>query len=207
MNRRWFCSVLALLMFTQNAASEVLTRAAPAVLAGTMDAQPYVSEVAHSTPSAAQAFAVLSSLVGAWHGRFPDGREHTVTYRLTAGGTVLVETWTLAPGRESMTLYHLDGDALLATHYCPQGNQPRLRLVAGKDADRWSFELKDGSNLYVPGKWHQHAMWIEVKSKDAFTRSETYFPNGSETAQLAESEIEEGAAIEYARIDAGNVGH
>lgn len=207
MQRRWFCAVLFLMMFTQNAASDDLTPAAPAVLAGAMDVQPPATEAAHSTPSAAQAFAELSSLVGAWRGRFPDGREHTVTYRLTAGGTVLVETWALAPGRESMTLYHLDGDALLATHYCPQGNQPRLRLVAGKQADRLSFELKDGSNLYVPGKWHQHAMWIEVKSKDAFTRSETYFPNGSETAQQAESEIEEGAAIEYTRVDADNAGH
>ena len=56
----------------------------------------------------AAAFERLKALQGHWEGQFEDGRKHTVEYRLSAGGTVLVETWQLAPGRESMTLYHLD---------------------------------------------------------------------------------------------------
>ena len=85
--------------------------------------------LAHADASTSQAaFARLSGLVGAWNGTLPDGRVHAVSYRLTAGDTVLVETWTMSPTRESMTMYHLDGDALIATHYCPQGTQPRLQL-------------------------------------------------------------------------------
>ena len=30
---------------------------------------------------------------------------------------------------ETVTTYHLDGDALMLTHYCGLGNQPRLRLT------------------------------------------------------------------------------
>ena len=45
---------------------------------------------AKSDGSAANAFKQLSSLVGAWEGKFEDGRPHSVSYRLSAGGTVLV---------------------------------------------------------------------------------------------------------------------
>ena len=74
-----------------------------------------------------QAFQALKSLVGAWQGRTEAGRTFLVSYRLTANDTVLVETWTMSPTRQSMTVYHMDGDGLIATHYCPQGNQPRLQ--------------------------------------------------------------------------------
>ncbi|MGH8500134.1 MAG: hypothetical protein ACRERV_15215, partial [Methylococcales bacterium] len=53
-----------------------------------------------------QAFKQLSGLVGDWSGKSASGREHKVNYRLSAGGSVLVETWSLSSGRESMTLYH-----------------------------------------------------------------------------------------------------
>ncbi len=153
---------------------------------------------ARPTASAAEVFKQLGALVGEWQGTFADGREHRVTYRLSAGGTVLVETWALAPGRESITLYHLDGDQLLATHYCPQGNQPRLRWVPGTDARRLSFVLKDGSNLHVPGGWHQHFMWLELGDANSYRRSETYIENGNTSDQAAKADA--GEAIVYTRV-------
>jgi hypothetical protein len=172
-----------------------------------VSAKETVSAVEHESPShakeiglsAIEVFKQLSELVGEWRGRFPDGREHRVSYRLTAAGSTLVETWALAPGRESMTLYHLDGDELLATHYCPQGNQPRLRLVPSKKAGRLSFVFKDGSNLAVPNRSHQHSMWIELGGAKKFTRSETYIENG--TAPKSSVEAEEGEAVVYTRIE------
>lgn len=128
--------------------------------------------------AAARTFERLSSLVGDWDGRFEDGRPHSVSYRLTANGSVLLETWSLAPGRESLTLYHRDGDDLLATHYCPQGNQPRLRLVKAGE-DEFSFEFRDGTNLQVPGRSHQHAIWLKLSGSDSYLRSESYVENGS----------------------------
>ena len=125
---------------------------------------------------AEQAFKQLTSLVGTWKGRFSDGREHSVNYRLTAGGTVLVETWTLSKVRESMTLYHLDGDTVMATHYCPQGNQPRLVLASNED--KMNFAFRDGSNLNVSGKSHQHSFWLQIKDNDHFQRNENYVENG-----------------------------
>jgi hypothetical protein len=138
----------------------------------------------------AAAFERLKGLVGEWRGRRPDGREVGVAYRLSAAGSVLVETWTLGPGRESLTLYHMDGSELLATHYCPQGNQPRLamRRSAGRRLD---FAFRDATGL-LPGRAYQHDFWIEIGPEGRITRSETY-------RQGEESESE---TITYERVTA-----
>lgn len=144
-----------------------------------------------------QAFTKLSGLVGNWTGKSGSGREHKVNYRLTAGGTVLVETWSLSSGRESMTLYHLDGERLLATHYCPQGNQPRLMLMPGDG--RLNFAFLDGSNLQVPGKSHQYRFWLKINDSGHFQRNEIYVENGvaPETAPVEDP----NETFSYTRTD------
>ncbi|MCQ4166480.1 hypothetical protein [Tahibacter harae] len=144
------------------------------------------------------AFARLGQLAGDWEGQFANGRHHTVNYRFSAGGTVLVETWALAPGRESITVYYVDGDELLATHYCPQGTQPRLRLVDDAGG-RLSFELRDGGNLALAGKSHQQAFWLELSGENGYRRSETYVENGG-AAQSGQAD----APVQYRRIAAGD---
>ena len=136
----------------------------------------------------AAAFERLKSLVGEWRGQRPDGREIGVSYRLSAGGSALVETWTLGPGRESLTIYHMDGNVLMATHFCPQGNQPRLRMVRATET-RFEFTFHDATGI-DPGDAFQHDFWIEIGANDAITRSETYV-QGSD----AESET-----ITYRRV-------
>ena len=160
---------------------------------------PSILFAAEGNDAAADAFKQLTSLIGNWEGKFPDGRSHSVSYRLTAGGSVLVETWTLGPGRESMTLYHMDGETLVADHYCPQGNQPRLQLTKGGDANKLSFVFRDGTNLQVKGKSHQQAFWIRLNGQNSFERSETYVMNGSTPSEIAATRPDE--AITYTRVD------
>jgi hypothetical protein len=152
-------------------------------------------------PSAAEVFRQLGSLVGTWSGRTPSGGTHTVTFRYTAAQSVLVETWTLGSGRESMTLYALDGDHLLATHYCPQGNQPRLEYADVDKTGRWQFRFRDGTNLHVKGRSHQQAFWIKLQDDGAsFERGETYIDNDDASSVQAP----EGEAVRYVRVaDAG----
>jgi hypothetical protein len=123
-------------------------------------------------PAGEPAFEQLKTLVGEWRGQRPDGRQIGVTYRLSANGTVLVETWDLGPARESITIYHLNGSQLLATHFCPQGNQPRLKMwrAAG---NRFDFTFHDATGVR-PGQGVQHEFWIEIGADGAITRSETY---------------------------------
>ena len=140
-------------------------------------------------------FERLGALAGSWSGTTSGGKTHRVSYRTTAAGSVLIETWTLGAGRESMTLYALDGERLLATHYCPQGNQPRLVYTGTDAAGRAQFRFLDGSNLHVPGRSHQQAFWIRLDGTQEFTRSETYVENDDTGAAVPEA----GEAVHYTR--------
>ena len=125
------------------------------------------------------AFTQLQTLVGEWEGKTEAGRVLKVSYRLTANGTVLVETWTLGPQRESLTLYHMDNESLIATHYCLIGNQPRLRLKDGGKPSLLTFEFVSATNLPKPEVAHQHRFEMEFLQANSFARSETYLENGT----------------------------
>ena len=151
---------------------------------------------AHAAPSAdgRELFERLGKLAGTWSGTTSNGKTQHVNFRSTAAGSVLVETWTLGGGRESMTLYALDGERLLVTHYCPQGNQPRLQYTGMDDAGRAQFRFVDGTNLHVPGRSHQQAFWLHFDGERQFSRAETYVEN--DTSATA---AEEGEAVRYSR--------
>ena len=154
----------------------------------------FAANAQHSTAS----FERLKLLVGNWEGTTKEGHKQGISYRLSAGGSVLVETWALGPNRESVTLYSIDGNDLIATHYCPQGNQPRLQLVDGNDLHRLDFKFRDGTNLHVKGKSHQYSFWMAVDGPDSFSRAETYVENDSSASEIAKTEA--GDAVSYTRI-------
>jgi hypothetical protein len=55
----------------------------------------------------------------------------------------------LAPGtpHEMVTMFHLNGNELLATHYCSHHNQPRLVAIPATDPKVLEFQFKDATNL------------------------------------------------------------
>src|SRR5262245_44288821 len=84
---------------------------------------------APSTVDGRAAFERLKTLEGSWVAPGTEGQRATTTFKLTASGTVLVEHYTnpmLPGGGQMMTAYHLDGNALVLTHYCIADNQPTL---------------------------------------------------------------------------------
>lgn len=125
------------------------------------------------------------SLVGVWEGKTEAGRQLQVAFRLVAADTVLVETWTLAPGHEALTLYHIDHEMLMATHYCPLGNQPRLVLKEPVLEGSYAFEFVSATDLASPAEAHQHRFEIKLLGADSFWRSETYVDNGAEETEGA----------------------
>jgi hypothetical protein len=73
----------------------------------------------------------------------------------------------------------MDGEELLATHYCPLGNQPRLQFKRNEpETSVLSFTFRDATNLPDPARAHQHSFWIRILSDASFERSETYVENG-----------------------------
>ena len=134
-------------------------------------------------PSAAQSFEHLRALVGTWTAPISEGKEIRLTYRLVSGDSTLVETYTLPSGKETLTVYHLDGTRLLATHYCAQGNQPRLRLAPGATEKQWVFTFLDATNLKSARASHLHRLELTLGDADHFTKVETYRSDGKDEAE------------------------
>jgi len=84
-----------------------------------------VSPAVDQDSGPAAAFARLKALAGRWEGQSQHGKA-TLEYELTGGDTALVERETSEHMQPMMTVYHLDGDRLVLTHYCMAGNQPRM---------------------------------------------------------------------------------
>jgi hypothetical protein len=157
--------ILALLAAAVATASPVTATAAPAPVPA--------APIAPTPVAAAAAFDQLKSLVGTWRNADRPDSPLRIHFYLTAGGTVLVESWEARGQPHSLTLYHRDGPALLATHYCPQGNQPRLAL-AGRDANGLHFAFKDATDLDPAKESHQHDLWFDLSKPARPVRSEVY---------------------------------
>ena len=128
---------------------------------------------------AERSYAQLRELVGTWEARTGNGKAVRVRYRLISAGSVMVEDYAVGSGRETMTVYHLDGARLIATHYCAQGNQPRLALQSGAD-QRQEFDFLDATNLADPEVSHLQHLVLQRRSDNELDRIETYRSHGKD---------------------------
>lgn len=134
------------------------------------------------------AFDALKPLVGTWRPADKPDTPMRVSFELIANDSVLVEHWR-SPTHRSMTVYHLDGETLLATHYCPQGNQPRLALLRTETDGTLRFVFRDGSNVDIAGGHHEALLTLH-HTDGVLTRGEVYAENGKPfDADSAEPEV------------------
>ena len=57
---------------------------------------------------------------------------------------------------DMITMFNLDGDRLLLTHYCGAGNQPRMRASASPDGKTVTFDFVDATNLKSSSDPHMY---------------------------------------------------
>ena len=109
------------------------------------------------------AFERLKSLVGAWETvEKASQRPGVATYTLTGGGKVLIE---MMGGMA--TAYHLDNGALMMTHYCGAGNQPRMRAkTITSDGRQVAFEMYDITNHPDPASYYSSALDVRFADDD-----------------------------------------
>ncbi len=120
--------------------------------------------------------ALVEKLPGRWIATTPGGSV-PVEFRVVAGQSTLLEIFG-RPGRETVTAYHRDRGGLVATHYCAQGNQPRLRLRDG-DARHPRFVLADLTGQ-DPGESVLVELGFDLAPAGGFERFEVYRqPDGS----------------------------
>ncbi len=130
-----------------------------------------------AAPTAKQAFDGMKKLVGEWEGSMDGTPGAKVIYKLTGGGSALVET--LGPGTqyEMVSVYHMDKSDLLMTHYCGAGNQPTMKYKPGKDANNLSFEFVRGTNMKSTDM-HMHKLTVKMISADKIQCDWTSYSNG-----------------------------
>jgi hypothetical protein len=125
----------------------------------------------------------LKTLEGSWRGRSTKGWTETGTYRTIAGGSVVMNTsFDAHPNETMITMYHLDGDRLLLTHYCVARNQPRLLATEiSPDLSRVVFTFLDATNLPTRDVGHMDQCVIEFDGPDRFTEQWTWYAKGRES--------------------------
>lgn len=128
--------------------------------------------------NAAAAFNKLKTLVGQWEASSEKGKV-TSSYELVSNGTALVEHITV-PGEGTMlTVYNRDGNRLVLTHYCSEGNQPRMQAEAFDPAsNQIRFDFLSAGNLGSAADGHMHSAKITLLGPDTFNAEWAFYRDG-----------------------------
>ena len=125
------------------------------------------------------AFERLASLVGEWKGVQEGAQannEIKLTYTLTANGSVLMEESQPAGEGTMITMFTVDGDHLIATHYCVAGNQPQMvtSTITEPFARSLTFSLSHVTGMKTPGDFHNTGLTITLDDAQHLTQVYTY---------------------------------
>jgi hypothetical protein len=122
-------------------------------------------------------FDNLKGLAGDWAMVGGDGSV-AVTYRLTAGGSAVVETLFPGSPHEMVTVYTVDKGDVVLTHYCAEGNQPHMKAVKGGDAKTIEFKFDGGGNIKSPKDGHMHEATFVFVDADHVKSSWLFYEDG-----------------------------
>ncbi len=109
------------------------------------------SEVSQETPKtvtppsdAKKAFEKLETLSGSWQGTIMN-IPIAITIRAASSGTAILHEGNTAKGPpdHEITMFYVDGDRLLATHYCDAGNRSRMEGKMSPDGKSIEFSFLD----------------------------------------------------------------
>jgi hypothetical protein len=124
------------------------------------------------------AFDRLTSLKGEWKGE-AFGVATTLIYTLTANGSALMEQCRPERGHEMITMFTVDDDHLIATHYCSAKNQPQMATSAITDAQKpLAFSLVRVTGLKSQDDFHNTGLTLIQEDNDHLTQEWFYRSKG-----------------------------
>ena len=123
------------------------------------DAHNHAAQSDAQKSDAQKSFDQLKTLAGDWHAKVTtdppvkemgNGTTVDVSLRVTSRGNALVHEMG-AMGKQDdptksdhpVTMFYLDGDRLLLTHYCDAGNRPRMSARVSPDGKTVEFDFLD----------------------------------------------------------------
>jgi hypothetical protein len=130
---------------------------------------------------AASAFEFLKTLTGDWemsgdhdHG----GGSNAVTFRTTAAGSSVIQTLFAGEPHEMISMFHMDGDTLLLTHYCALQNAPIMKFEKSDKPGELKFVFHGGTNFDPKVDAHVHEGVFQVKDANTLDTKFVSFSNG-----------------------------
>ena len=154
-----------------------------ALSACALAAQAQTEKKGHGKSAAMERFAQLA---GEWVGKGKFGdmlQDARIVYKVTSGGSAVVETIDPGGPHEMVTVIHADGNALALTHYCMLGNQPHMRAVPKPGDNKVAFEFVNASNLKSAKDSHMHSVTFTFVDCDTLRTEWTHYDNGKEAGR------------------------
>ena len=145
----------------------------------------FIVTAAGAQSEAQKGLEKLKSLVGAWHGKTSKGEPVEDIFSLTAGATAVMGEDKMG-AEEMLSLFYVDGDRLLMTHFCPSGNQPRMQATISPDLKTISFDFLDATNLPNPQAGHMHHATYIFSDVDHYSQEWTWMQDGKGTTFRSE---------------------
>lgn len=131
------------------------------------------------TKEAEAIFAKIKTLAGDWEMAEGETKGQTaVSVRVIAGGSAVVERQFPNTPMEMITVYHLNGDEVMLTHYCMLGNQPRLKASRGKDGNTLIFSFAGATNMASDKDPHMHDGKMTFVNDDTIKSTWTQYIDG-----------------------------
>jgi hypothetical protein len=127
-----------------------------------------ISTTALAQSAAQKSFEQLKALAGSWEGTL-DGQTLQVSMRVTSKGNALLHEMRGTGPDDPITLFHLDGERLLLTHYCDAGNQPRMVATISPDGKTIVFDFVEATNLLSSQMGHMQRVTFTFIDSDHHT--------------------------------------
>jgi hypothetical protein len=150
-----------------------------------------LSTVAFAQTDGQKSFDKLKTLAGSWQGPVtatppqPDWGDKPVqvSLRVTSRGNALVHEMKEAGSPDDptkydhpVTMFYVDGERLLLTHYCDAGNRPRMAAKISPDGKTVEFDFLDVAGGTEYGHMH-HALFTMIDANH-HTEDWTYMEPG-----------------------------
>lgn len=133
------------------------------------------------------AFEALKSLEGTWTGTVDNGagtpRETTVVWDVSAAGHSLIQTFAPGSPHEMFSVYHMDGDELLMTHYCAIGNAPKMKFEPSSTPGQITLAFNGGTNLDPAKDAHAHQGQMQLIDANNYESVSIGFARGEASSE------------------------